>query len=79
VPTVSPTCSVEDLQDIESVRLFVDRGRNVRPGFALTEDNAASIAEICTKLDGLPLAIELAAARVKILTPKPSGRNWGTV
>ena len=70
VPMESSISSLEDLRNIDSVKLFVERARSVRAGFALTEENAASIAEICTRLDGLPLAIELAAARVKILTPQ---------
>jgi predicted ATPase/class 3 adenylate cyclase len=53
----------------EAVSLFVERARSVNPGFALTEENAAAIAEICHRLDGLPLAIELAAARLRVFTP----------
>jgi len=53
----------------ESVQLFAERARAVRPDFALGVDNAATIAEICLRLDGLPLAIELAAARLNIFTP----------
>ena len=52
----------------ESVQLFVDRARSSRPNFALTDENAPTVAEICTRLDGIPLAIELAAARTRLLT-----------
>ncbi|HEV7663899.1 MAG TPA: tetratricopeptide repeat protein [Chloroflexota bacterium] len=53
-----------------AVALFVDRGRACRPGFDLTHENVRPIAEICTRLDGLPLAIELAAAQLGVLSPK---------
>jgi predicted ATPase/class 3 adenylate cyclase len=53
----------------EAVQLFTERARAVRPGFAVTDENASVIAEICLRLDGLPLAIELAAARLNVFTP----------
>ena len=59
-----------DLEQVEAVRLFVDRARAVHPGFVLTDRNAGAVAHICRRLDGIPLAIELAAARVKALPPE---------
>jgi tetratricopeptide (TPR) repeat protein len=61
---------VEALSEYESVALFVQRARLVKPDFELTGENAPAVAEICFRLDGLPLAIELAAARIRILSPQ---------
>ena len=61
--------SAEAASDHDAVRLFVERAREARPGFALADDNAAAVAEICARLDGLPLAIELAAARLSLFSP----------
>lgn len=58
---------VESMERIESVRLFGDRARAVDPRFALTSTNADQVAQICRRLDGMPLALELAAARVGVL------------
>src|SRR5262249_55594003 len=57
------------LSHFDGVALFVDRARQHAPGFALTEETAAVVAAICARLDGLPLAIELAAARLTISSP----------
>ncbi len=59
-----PSLSLAD----EAIELFVERARRVRPAFAVGDDNAAAVAEICRRLDGMPLAIELAAARVRALS-----------
>src|SRR6266487_1916769 len=69
LPVDPATVPVEELAVSPAVALFVDRARAVRPGFTLTAGNAAAVAEICRRLEGLPLAIELAAARTRLLDP----------
>ncbi|MGH2555026.1 MAG: adenylate/guanylate cyclase domain-containing protein [Actinomycetota bacterium] len=59
----------EALSRYEAVELFVERARTAKPNFEITQNNAPAVAEICARLDGLPLAIELAASRIKILSP----------
>ncbi len=69
LPTGSGAASVAEVAASPAVALFVERARAVRPDFELTEGNAAAVAEICRRLEGLPLAIELAAARTRLLDP----------
>jgi predicted ATPase/DNA-binding CsgD family transcriptional regulator/tetratricopeptide (TPR) repeat protein len=61
--------SAADVAGAESIQLFVERARAMKPDFAISDDNFAVLADICRRLDGLPLAIELAAARIKVLPP----------
>jgi len=61
---------LEQLTQYEAVRLFIERAQAVRSDFVITNENAPAVAEICYRLDGLPLAIELAAARVRLLPPQ---------
>jgi predicted ATPase/class 3 adenylate cyclase len=65
-----PLPALAQLGQYEAVRLFVERAVTVKPDFAVTNANAPAVAEICARLDGLPLAIELAAARVRLLSPE---------
>ncbi len=67
VPEVEDLPSAESLAGYGAVRLFVERARSKLPAFELTRENAGAVAEVCRKLDGIPLAIELAAARVTAL------------
>ena len=64
-----PDATLEEVSEAEAVRLFSDRSRAVRPEFELDGSNAAEVAAICRVVDGLPLAIELAAARITVLSP----------
>jgi NB-ARC domain len=65
-----PGTTLEAVAENPAVRLFVDRARDVQPGFGLTSENAETVAELCRRLDGLPLALELAAASMRTLTPE---------
>ena len=73
-PLALPNCrqlpSLARLSQYTAVELFIERARAVRAEFAVNNENASAVAEICVRLDGLPLAIELAAARVKLLSPQ---------
>jgi predicted ATPase/class 3 adenylate cyclase len=69
VPAVGDPIEPAALGSVDSVRLFVERARSVLPGFELTDDNAAAVVEICRLLDGLPLGIEIAVARLPLLGP----------
>jgi len=77
VPAQAETWSPDGLLRLEAVRLFVERARTAVPRFALSDANAAAVAEICTRLDGLPLAIELAAARIRLLGPDQIAARLG--
>jgi predicted ATPase/class 3 adenylate cyclase len=68
----------KDLTQYEAVRLFVERASAAKPGFSVTDENARAVAEICHRLDGLPLAIELAAARIKMLPPRAMLKRLGS-
>lgn len=67
-PPVGEAVAVDRLGQFDAVRLFVDRAKKARPNFVLTTENGPAVAALCARLDGIPLAIELAAARVKSLT-----------
>ncbi len=67
IPDPRQRPSVEALLEFESVRLFIDRAQIALPSFTINKENSASIAQICAQLDGIPLALELAAARVRML------------
>jgi len=70
LPVSSAGTDPAALAQAPAVRLFVDRVRDVSPGFELTNGNAAAVAELCRRLDGLPLALELAAGWMRLLTPE---------
>jgi non-specific serine/threonine protein kinase len=68
LPEPGQPLALETVSQCEAVRLLVDRARLVQPAFAITQTSAASLVEICRRLDGIPLAIELAAAKLKVLS-----------
>ncbi len=70
VPNLKQLTDIEQISCIAAVELFLQRVRALQPTFCLTQHNLAAIAEICVRLDGLPLAIELAASRIKLLPPR---------
>lgn len=69
LPVQTGDATMVSIRESEAVRLFVERARRVAQDFAITEQNADAVAEVCRRLDGLPLAIELAAARINLLSP----------
>ena len=69
LPDLERIADPQALAGVPAVALLVERARAVRPDFRLTAQNAPAVAEVCVRLDGLPLALELAAARVKVLSP----------
>jgi len=70
LPALQGPAPIEALSQYAAVQLFIARALDVKPAFAVTNENAPAVAEICVRLDGLPLAIELAAARVKLFAPE---------
>jgi predicted ATPase/class 3 adenylate cyclase len=77
VPDPSDRSDIATLAAVPSVALFVERAHDARPDFALTDGNAVAVAETCMRLDGLPLAIELAAARIRLLSPAALSARLG--
>jgi hypothetical protein len=73
----TPDFSAEDALAHGAIALFDARARAVNSHFAITDENAPVVAEVCRRLDGIPLAIELAAARVKVITPKQLAQKLG--
>jgi predicted ATPase/class 3 adenylate cyclase len=69
LPAPDSLPSLKELEGYEAIKLFVERAKAIKPDFSLTQENGAAVAQICARLDGLPLAIELAAARIKLLPP----------
>jgi predicted ATPase/DNA-binding SARP family transcriptional activator len=77
LPTLGRSVKAAELAPYESVRLFCERASDAAAGFALNDDNAGAVAEICLRLDGMPLALELAAARVGALSPAQIAERLG--
>src|SRR5262249_31474924 len=69
LPDLERLPDAEDVANYSAIALFIERAQSVKPDFSLSRENAPTVASICTRLDGLPLAIELISARVKLLPP----------
>src|SRR5215212_5563072 len=78
VPDVRHLPDLKVLSQYEAVRLFIERAKAAKADFEVTDESAPAVAEICVRLDGLPLAIELAAARIKMLPPKAMLQRLGS-
>src|SRR5215212_7780228 len=78
VPDVRHLPDFKTLSQYEAVRLFIERAKSAKVDFEVTDESAPAVAEICVRLDGLPLAIELAAARIKMLPPKAMLQRLGS-
>jgi predicted ATPase/class 3 adenylate cyclase len=78
LPDLKRPPPLERLTQYEAVGLFVERARAIKPDFKVTNESAPAVAEICVRLDGLPLAIELAAARITMLPPRAMLQRLGT-
>lgn len=74
-PVLAHMSQLQNLREFESIQLFTERAAAVRPDLALTPENAFAVTQICHRLDGIPLALELAAARIKILTLEEIARR----
>jgi len=77
VPTAREGATPDSLSRYEAVRLFVDRAAAAQPAFRITQQNADAVARICHRLDGIPLALELAAARVRSLSVEKIAERLG--
>jgi predicted ATPase/DNA-binding CsgD family transcriptional regulator len=79
LPDLADAVQLHVLRSTPAVHLFVERARAVNPAFTLTEANATAVAELCRRLDGLPLALELAAARARVMSPAAMLRQLAVI
>ncbi|MFW9956159.1 MAG: tetratricopeptide repeat protein [Candidatus Thorarchaeota archaeon] len=77
IPPLTHFSQLQPLSQYSAVQLFIQRAQAVKPDFSVTNENAPAVAEICHRLDGLPLAIELAAARIRMLSPRALVQRLG--
>jgi predicted ATPase/class 3 adenylate cyclase len=79
IPDPKHSLSLDEIVKCESVQLFIERVKTYVPSFSLTEKNASAVAQVCSRLDGIPLALELAAARVKVMSVEQMAARLGDV